>query len=95
MTKTLAHYLSLDYPVEVRRIPEGLGGGYVATIPSLGAQAFVGDGETAQEAYENLQAAKKEFFAEYMERGIPIPEPPPAGNVLERVTMRTVTSGQA
>ena len=75
MQKTLEHYLSLDYPVEIRRIEESLGGGYVASIPTLGSQALVGDGETPQEAYENLQAAKKEIFAEYLQEGVAIPEP--------------------
>ena len=75
MEKTLDYYMSLDYPVEIRRIDESLGGGYIATIPSLGSQAFVGDGETPQEAYENLQAAKKEIFAEYLDAGIAISEP--------------------
>lgn len=75
MEKTLEYYMSLDYPVEIRRIDDSLGGGYVASIPSLGSQAFVGDGETPQEAYENLHAAKQEIFAEYIEQGVPIPEP--------------------
>lgn len=75
MKKSLEYYLSLDYPVEIRRIDDSLGGGYVASIPSLGSQAFVGDGETPQEAYENLQAAKKEIFEDYLKEGIPIPEP--------------------
>jgi len=75
MERNLDYYMSLDYPVEIRRIDEELGGGYVASIASLGSQAFVGDGETPQEAYENLQAAKREIFAEYLEQGISIPEP--------------------
>jgi len=75
MKKTLDYYLTLDYPVETRRIDTSLGGGYVASIPTLGSQAFVGDGETPQEAYENLQAAKKEIFAEYLQEGVAIPEP--------------------
>lgn len=75
MPKTLEYYLSLDYPVEIRRIDDNLGGGYVASIPSLGSYAFVGDGETPQEAYENLQVAKKEIFEEYLREGLPIPEP--------------------
>lgn len=75
MERTLEYYLSLDYPVEIRRIEESLGGGYVASISSLGSQAFVGDGDTPQEAYENLQAAKAEIFAEYVEQGLAIPEP--------------------
>lgn len=75
MKKNLDYYLALDYPVEIRKIEDRLGGGFVATIPSLGAQAFVGDGDTPQEAWENLMEAKKELFAEYLEAGTPIPEP--------------------
>jgi antitoxin HicB len=75
MQKTLEYYLSLDYPVEIRRIDDSLGTGYVASIPSLGSYAFVGDGETPQEAYENLQAAKKEIFEDCLSQGLPIPEP--------------------
>jgi predicted HicB family RNase H-like nuclease len=75
LNKTLEYYLSLDYPVEIRRIDDSLGGGYVASIPGLGSQAFAGDGETPQEAYENLQAAKKEIFEEYLAEGAVIPEP--------------------
>lgn len=76
MEKTIEYYLSLDYSVEIRKITEDLGGGYMACIPCLGSQAFVGDGETPQEAYENLQAAKAEIFADYLAEGLPIPEPP-------------------
>jgi antitoxin HicB len=75
MDKTLEYYLSLDYPVEIHRIDDALGGGYVATIHELGAQAFVGDGESPQEAYENLMACKAELFEEYLKQGLPIPEP--------------------
>jgi len=75
MQKTLDYYLSLDYPVEIRRIADSLGGGYVASIPSLGSYAFVGDGETPLEAYEDLEAAKKEIFEDWLKEGLPIPEP--------------------
>jgi len=75
MKKTLEYYMSLDYAVEIHKIEGDLGGGYVATIPELGSQAFVGDGETPQEAYENLMAAKAELFEEYLKQGLPIPEP--------------------
>lgn len=76
MAKTLEYYASLDYPVVVRRIPDDLGGGYEASIPSLGAQSFAGCGDSPQEAYDNLQVAKREIFAEYLDEGISIPEPP-------------------
>lgn len=74
--KTIEYYMSLDYPVEIRRIDPSDGGGYIATIPFLGAHAFVGDGETPQEAYDNLEAAKAEIFEDYISRGLSIPEPP-------------------
>ena len=81
MRKSLEYYLSLDYPVEIRRIDEQLGGGYIATIPCLGSQTFVGDGETPQEAYENLQVSKAEVFQECLDEGLQIPEPPPATEI--------------
>ena len=76
MKKDLEYYLSLDYPVEIRRIPEDEGGGFMASIPFLGSYAFVGDGETPEEAYENLQVAKREIFKDYLRDGLEIPEPP-------------------
>ena len=76
MAKTLAYYAALDYPVVLRRIPDDLGGGYEASIPCLGAQSFVGCGDSPQEAYDNLQVARGEIFAEYLDEGISIPEPP-------------------
>lgn len=76
MNKILEHYLALDYPVEIKRIDKSLGSGYLASIPCLGSQAFVGDGDTPQEAYENLMAAKEEIFDDYLQSGISIPEPP-------------------
>ena len=75
MAKTLEYYASLDYPVVLRRIPDDLGGGYEASIPCLGAQSFVGCGDSPQEAYDNLQVAKREIFEEYLGEGIGIPEP--------------------
>ncbi|MEN6520085.1 MAG: toxin-antitoxin system HicB family antitoxin [Armatimonadota bacterium] len=76
MDRALDYYLSLDYPVEIKRIDESLGGGYLASIPCLGSQAFVGDGDTPQEAYENLMVAKAEIFKDYLQSGIRIMEPP-------------------
>jgi predicted HicB family RNase H-like nuclease len=38
--------------------------------------AFRGDGETIQEAINNLSEIKEYLFSQYIEKGIPIPEPP-------------------
>jgi len=75
MRKDLKYYLSLDYPVEIRKIPEEDGGGFMASIPQLGAKAFRADGETINEALANLQKIKKSLFQDYLKEGISIPEP--------------------
>ena len=59
----------MDLPVEVRRIPKVEGGGYCVVIPSLGESAFVGDGDTVEEAYANLRVASAEILAEYSLHG--------------------------
>jgi len=48
MNKTSFHL------VEVTKIPDDEGGGYSACIPLLGRNAFISDGETIDEALENL-----------------------------------------
>ncbi|HPC36669.1 MAG TPA: toxin-antitoxin system HicB family antitoxin [Candidatus Marinimicrobia bacterium] len=78
MKKDLDYYMSLNYPIEIIKIPEEEGGGYMATIPQLGRNVFVGDGETIEEAIKMLDFVKEEWFKTYLERGreIPLPEKP-------------------
>ena len=75
MRKDLKYYLSLYYPVEIRKISEEDGGGFMASIPQLGAKAFRADGETVAEALTNLKKIKKSLFQDYLKEGVPIPEP--------------------
>ncbi len=75
MKRDLKYYTNLNYPIEIRKIPEDEGGGYCAEIPQLGRFAFVGDGDTVEESLDNLEAVKSDLFADYLKRGIPIPEP--------------------
>jgi len=75
MRKKLDYYLSLDYPVEIRKLSKNEGGGYLASIPQLGAKAFCADGEIIDEALANLGKVKKSLFQDYLEKGFPIPEP--------------------
>lgn len=72
----LENYMKFKYPIEITYIDDDEGGGVMATIPFLGKYAFVGDGETVQEALENLEEIKKDLFAEYLKKGIEIPLPP-------------------
>jgi len=73
--KNLDYYMSLEYKVEIITIPEEVGGGVVARIPKLGKYAFLGDGETIEEAMDNLNNIKRELFTSYLKLGIEIPEP--------------------
>lgn len=73
MKKDFNYYMSLNYPVEISVIPEDEGGGYLASIPLL--PGCMTDGETVEEAYTNLQDAKREWIIDMLDRGLPINEP--------------------
>lgn len=67
--------MQLDYRIEVVKIPDEKGGGYMACLPQFGRMAAVGDGETVEEAVANLRESQRTLFEEYLEEGLPIPEP--------------------
>ena len=73
MKKDFNYYMSLNYPVEISVIPEDESGGYFACIPLL--HGCMTDGETVEEAYTNLQDAKREWIIDMLDRGLPINEP--------------------
>jgi len=75
MNKTIEYYMSLPYRIEVIKIPEEKGGGYMACLPQFGRMAAVGDGENVEQAVANLEESKKALFEDYIEEGIEIPEP--------------------
>lgn len=75
MEKSLSYYNSLDYPVVIKEISKDLGGGYTACIPMLGSHAYVGDGNSIEEALENLSQVKDFLFKEALKKGVLIPEP--------------------
>ncbi|MDR3603465.1 MAG: toxin-antitoxin system HicB family antitoxin [Syntrophaceae bacterium] len=75
MEKDLNYFMSLPYIVELKRIPIEDGGGFSACIPQLGRHSLLADGETIEEAVQNLEVIKRERFAEYIQAGLIIPEP--------------------
>lgn len=75
MNKQLEYYMGLPYLIEVLEIPQSEGGGFQARLPELGRLSIIGDGETIQEAIENMIENKRERFAAYLEKGLDIPEP--------------------
>ena len=75
MKKGLEYYLRLPYKIEIIGIPENKGGGYLARLPQFGELGIVGDGETIEQAIEDLEENKKIRFQEYLDDGLVIPEP--------------------
>jgi antitoxin HicB len=73
--KNLKYFMALPYRIEIQPIPESKGGGYGASIPQLGKYAVCADGETIEEALNNLAEIKKERLIAYLEEGVVIPEP--------------------
>ena len=69
--KTIDEYMKLPYPVEL--IPDVDEGGFTVAIPSLPGCLSVG--ETVEDAYRNIEDAKREWMVAAMEEGIAIPEP--------------------
>lgn len=67
--------MNLYYPIEIDKIPEEGGGGYIACIPRLGRKALRADGSSITEAIENLDRVKEEWFTTFLKRGTLIPEP--------------------
>jgi len=69
MEKDKAYYMSLNYPVQIEKVDEGI----CAFIPMLrGCKAF---GETPEIALKELEDVKEGFFDVFLEMGKSIPEP--------------------
>ncbi len=64
--------MNLAYPVEIQKVKEDEGGGYLASIPLL--SGCMSDGETLEEAYDNIEEAKEEWLGSMLERNMEIPE---------------------
>ena len=69
MKKDINYYMKLPYMIEVIPIPDSEGGGFTARFPEIGRFAITGDGETREEAIDNLRKTQKERFKEYLKKG--------------------------
>jgi predicted RNase H-like HicB family nuclease len=70
VSRDLDYYVSLEYPVTIRRMPDGQ---YCAEIPLL--RGCCGYGQTADEALSELEGVKQTVIEAWLEKGRPIPEP--------------------
>lgn len=71
--KDLKYYLGLNYPSQITKIEAKDGGGFLIEIPML--KGCMSDGETVEEAYNNLEEAKREWLSYMLENKLDIPEP--------------------
>lgn len=69
------HYMTLPYRIEIVKLPDTKGGGFMACLPQFGRMAAIGDGETVGEALSNLEDSKRALFETYLDEGVEIPEP--------------------
>lgn len=70
MKKNTKHYLSLDYHVQIKRLPDGM---FCAEIPLIkGCKAY---GETQTEALSELEGVREALIELMLEQGKTIPEP--------------------
>lgn len=93
---TQAQWNALRYPVQLYPLSEAEGGGYLATIPLLGEATCAADGETVEEALQNLEEYRRSLFEIVKNSQQPLPLPPerpdeerkarPAGKWLMRAT---------
>jgi len=65
--------MAQEYPVQVRRLSDEEGGGYLAEVPDL--PGCVTDGETAVEALERAEDAIQEWIETAKEMGRDVPAP--------------------
>ncbi|MCG8401969.1 MAG: type II toxin-antitoxin system HicB family antitoxin [Firmicutes bacterium] len=71
--KDLHYYMSLNYEIKLRQLTEEEGSGWFAEIPLL--PGCISDGETVEEAINNINDAKKCWIETCLELGRDIPAP--------------------
>ena len=71
---SLEEYLKLPYTIITHEIDENEGGGWVAMFPQFGSW-MLGDGDTPEEATQNLKIIQKKLFEAILNVGEIIPLP--------------------
>ena len=73
MNKNLQFFIEQNYSISLKELSEDDGGGWLAEISDL--PGCIADGETAQEAIDNIQTAKYCWIETAINRGKNIPLP--------------------
>jgi antitoxin HicB len=81
--KDVKYYMNLPYKIVIRKDPYG---GFFAELEEL--EGCMTQGETYDEAYQNVIEAMEGWLEVAIERGITIPEPEPEPKYSGRFTLR-------
>jgi antitoxin HicB len=73
MERTLESYLSIDYPINLKKLCKDYGGGWLAEHPDL--KGCAADGESEVEAIQNLKEVRELWLLTALTRNITIPMP--------------------
>lgn len=72
---TREQWEALRYPIELKRLSDEEGGGWLAHIPLLGKGLFMVDADTAEEAIAELEQLRVSQYDTVISAGAPIPLP--------------------
>lgn len=75
MENNIEFYLEKFYRIEIKGIPEEEGGGFVASLPQFGQSGIIADGDTPEEAIQELERVKELRFKYYLDEGLEVPLP--------------------
>jgi len=70
---TVQDYMKLPYNIVLRHVEDDSGSYYFATVQEL--SGCMSDGETVDEAYENIREAMEGWIETKLESGFSVPEP--------------------
>ncbi|MCU0287216.1 MAG: type II toxin-antitoxin system HicB family antitoxin [Acidobacteria bacterium] len=82
-TKDVKYYMNLPYRIVIQKDPYG---GFFAEVEEL--QGCMTQGETYEEAYNNILEAMEGWLEVALEKDIPIPEPASESKYSGRFTLR-------
>jgi len=75
----------MAYPLELRRLSEDEGGGWLITFPDL--PGCMSDGETIEQAIESGKDAFRSWVMTALEFGDPIPQPASQASISVKIQM--------
>lgn len=71
----IKEYMAKPYKMQITKVPEDDGGGFIVDVPDLGSMSTRAWGETVPEAMDALKEIMEHNFETWLNEGYDIPEP--------------------